>query len=105
MNNREEVKNLVQKLKTQLGITEKVKVRLKPYKGKVASISLTQKVIYLNSNLLDKLTPEELEYVIAHELLHLKYGIFHTEEFEKELKKLFKEDIRLRILKKFVGKF
>ncbi|GAB6064945.1 M56 family metallopeptidase [Aquifex pyrophilus] len=92
------------KLKEKLGIKENVKVRLKPFKRKIASVSLRKNTIYLNSEVIQRLTDKELEYIIAHELLHLKYGVFHTKEFENELKKLFDKNLELRILKRILKK-
>ena len=101
MNRNKEINAILRRLKAKIGVKGNIKVRLKPFKRKVASVSLNRKVIYLNSKIIDKLTNEELEYLIAHELLHLKHGVFHTKEFEKELKNLFKEDLQLEILRKF----
>jgi len=102
MNKNKEINTILCKLKAKIGVKENIKVKLRPFKRKLASVSLTRKVIYLNSKIVDKLTDEELEYLIAHELLHLKHGIFHTAEFEEELKNLFKEDLQLEILRKFL---
>jgi len=97
---KEKIEKLLKELKEELGIKEEVKVRLKRFKFKVASVSLSKRVIYLNSELVKKLTDEELRYLLAHELLHLKHGSFHTARFEKELLTLCKKDLSLSILKK-----
>ncbi len=101
MNIHKKINLILCKLKAELGIEERVRIRLKPFKRKIASVSLRKRIIYLNSEIIDKLTAEELEYIIAHELLHLKYGIFHIKEFEEELKRFFDENMELKILKKF----
>jgi len=44
---RKTIEKLLRELKEELGIKEEVKVRLKRFKLKVASVSLTGKVIYL----------------------------------------------------------
>jgi len=87
-----EVESILRELKKRLNIEDEVKVELKRFKRKLASVSLTRKVIYLNRDIVPELGREELGYLIAHELLHLKYGIYHTSEFEKELYQIFDED-------------
>ncbi|RUM44097.1 MAG: M48 family peptidase [Desulfurobacterium sp.] len=99
-----EVTPILEELKERTGVEGVVKVKFKPFKKKIASVSLTNRVIYLNSRVVSKLTRKELEFLIAHELLHLKHGLFHSEEFEKELKNLFesKEELEIGILRKFL---
>jgi len=100
---KERVENILKELKRKLNIEEEVDVKLKSFKRKLASVSLTKKVIYLNKELIPKITDEELSYLIAHELLHLKHGIYHTSEFEKELLELFGRDIYLSLIEKHKG--
>jgi len=90
MTNRE-IKDLLLDAKEKLKINEEIKLSIKPMKKKVASISLINKNLLINKNFLENATSEEIKYVIFHELLHLKYGIFHTQKFKSELKKYFPE--------------
>ncbi|WP_423792281.1 M48 family metalloprotease [Methanocaldococcus indicus] len=78
---------LVEELCLTLDIKYNVKIKTKHYKRKIATVSLKDKIIYINKSLVNKLSKEELKFIIAHELLHLKYGKYHI--FDNELKKLF----------------
>jgi len=95
-----EIYNILENIKFKVGIKESIKIKLKPSKKKIASISLAKRIIYLNSVVLDKLSKEELSYIIAHELLHLKHGPFHTKKFKDELSSLFEKDYHLDIFYK-----
>ncbi|AAB99223.1 TPA: M48 family metallopeptidase [Methanocaldococcus jannaschii] len=79
-----------------------IKIKIKPLKRKIASISLTNKTIYINKNILPYLSDEEIRFILAHELLHLKYGKYHINEFEEELLFLFpnKEAILINLINK-----
>ncbi|AAC07959.1 M48 metallopeptidase family protein [Aquifex aeolicus] len=97
---KERVENLLKELKERLGIEREVKIELKRFKRKLAPVSLTKRVIYINRELIPKLSDEELGYLIAHELLHLKHGIYHISEFEKELLELSGKDLYLSLYRK-----
>lgn len=100
MVDKKRLEKILNELKEKIGLEEKIQIRFKKFKRKIASISLTKKVIYLNSLFLNLLSEEEVKYLIAHELLHLKYGIIHTPKFEKELIGLCGKDLSERILMK-----
>ena len=87
------LKRLLGEVSERLNFQGNVKIRIKPLKGKVASISHRSRTIYLNKKCLEVLTEEEIKFVLAHELLHLKHGRFHTLRFEKELIGLFGRDL------------
>ncbi len=93
---------LLEDVKKELNLNYNIKIRIKPQKRKIASISLTNKIIYINKNLLPHLNEEEIKFILAHELLHLKYGKYHTNEFEQELSSLFpnKETLLMNIINK-----
>lgn len=80
------IKNMIENLRKELGIEEEVGIKMKPMKRKKATVSLLKKEIRINKNLLSDMSEQELREIIIHELLHLKYGIFHTKEFLEEMK-------------------
>ena len=86
------IRKTINELQAKIGIDGKVTFRLKPMKKKVASVSLTKMEIRINKNLLSKMDEMELRKVIAHELLHIKHGIYHTKKFEEELRKILRGD-------------
>ncbi len=86
---KKEVKDLLLEAKKELKIDEDIKLTIRPMKKKIASISLTNKNLSINKNFLENASLEEVKYVIFHELLHLKYGVFHTYKFKNELRKYF----------------
>ncbi|MEM2294120.1 MAG: YgjP-like metallopeptidase domain-containing protein [Nitrososphaerota archaeon] len=80
--NKEEINSMLNDLKQDLDIKEKIKVEVKPMKIKAASISLNKNTIRLNKNLLPQLEPQCIKYLILHELLHLKLkNIHHNNHF------------------------
>jgi predicted metal-dependent hydrolase len=87
------VKQLLNEVMEKLNLNKDLKIKVKPLKRKVASISLRTGTLYLNELCLEILTEEEIKFVIAHELLHLKHGKFHTYRFEQELKTLFGKNL------------
>ena len=99
------LKRLLGEVSERLNFRRDVKIRVKPLKGKVASISHRSGTIYLNKKCLEVLTEEEIKFVLAHELLHLKHGRFHTEKFERELRSLFNKDLTKTINGKMLKKF
>ncbi len=84
---KKEIRAIFEQLKEGIGIEEKVSLRFVPFKRKKASVSLRKKEVRLNSALLKVLCPEEVRIILAHELLHLKYGVYHSREFEEALKR------------------
>jgi len=90
---KEKIKEILEQAKKELGIEENIKLTVRPMKRKIASISLIKKVIVLNESFIKHLSEEEIRYIIFHELLHLKHGIFHTSKFKKELSKFFPNDM------------
>ena len=97
---KEKLEKLVKELSDEIGIEGGVKIKLKKFKTKLASVSLSKRVIYINSELVKELSDKEIRYLIVHELLHLKYGIFHTAKFHEELLKLCGEDLHFSIVEK-----
>jgi predicted metal-dependent hydrolase len=85
------IKKLINEIREETGIEEKVTLRLIPMKRKIASISLKKKEIRINDRLLDKFDEDMLREIIAHELLHIKHGMYHTLNFEKDMKKFRKK--------------
>jgi len=96
------VRELLKEVLKELNINRKVKIKVKPLKRKIASISPKKGTIYINKRCLKILTDEEIKFVIAHELLHLEHGKFHTEKFERELIGLFGKDLTPLINQKMV---
>lgn len=79
------IKRILEEYKNKLGIEGEVKVRLRNYKSKSAFVDLKTKTIYINKNLVD-LGEEVVEYLILHELIHLKLRTkLHTADFYSEL--------------------
>lgn len=105
---REWVKSLLERAKQAVGVEDNVKLILYPMKYKVASISLKNKTIRLNKNLLELFSEDELYYILVHELIHIKHSTLnHGEEFYKALYKLFSpgeaDEIENRIARKFIN--
>jgi len=77
-------------------------------KYKVASISLKNKTIRLNKNLLELFDDDELYYILIHELMHIKLAtVNHGEEFYKILYDIYSpeksEEVENRIVKKLIN--
>lgn len=96
----EKLEEIVRELKSKIGIEEDVGIKLKKFKLKLASVSLSKKVIYINAELIEKLDEKEIRYIIAHELLHIKHGVFHTTKFQQELTRLCGKDLHTNIVEK-----
>lgn len=93
MASRELLMEILEELKAILGITDKVKLELRPLKTKAASISLRRKVIRISKYLIPKLDEVSLRYLIFHELVHLKLRtIHHTQDFYKLIHSVFDEE-------------
>lgn len=102
------IKILLKRAKQAVGIEDNVKLVLYPMKYKIASISLKNKTIRLNKDLLELLDKQELYYVLVHELIHIKHSALnHGEEFYKALYKSFSpeeaDEIENRIVKKLIN--
>jgi predicted metal-dependent hydrolase len=98
---------LLEKVKRTLGIEDSVRLVLYPMKYKVASISLRTKTIRLNKNLVSVFNEEELRYILAHELIHIKtMSLNHGKAFHKLLNSLYaqgeSEEIENKIVKKLL---
>jgi len=86
--NRKELKEILNELKNELDITERIKVELTPMKTKAASISLKRNTIRINKNITTNLDPECITYLLLHELIHYKLkSTYHNGEFYKQLNK------------------
>jgi predicted metal-dependent hydrolase len=105
---REWIKTLLERAKQAVGVEDNIKLVLYPMKYKVASISLKNKSIRLNKNLLELFDEYELYYILVHELIHIKHSTLnHGEEFYKALYNLFSleeaDEIESRIVKKLIN--
>ncbi len=83
------IRRLLKPLCETFAIAPPVYVRVLPLKRTLASISFRTRTIRLNAHFIKLLTEEELRYVLAHELLHLKYGKVHSIAMRQELLKHF----------------
>jgi predicted metal-dependent hydrolase len=88
-----ELDKLLKEVSDKLNLKGEFRIKVKPFKRKIASISHKTGTIYINKTCLEVLTEEEIKFVIAHELLHLKHGKIHTLKFEQELRSLFSKDL------------
>ncbi|WP_457613972.1 M56 family metallopeptidase [Methanocaldococcus sp.] len=109
MKDRKMLNEILNNTINELNLNDKkadIKIKIKPLKRKIASISLINKTIYINKNILPYLSDEEIRFILAHELLHLKYGKYHINEFEEELLFLFpnKEAILMNLINKLYQK-
>jgi len=74
------VKEILEELKNELKINEEIKVIIKDYKYKLASVSLDKKLIRINKRIIND--EKLLRDVLFHELLHIKLDtVWHTPEF------------------------
>jgi predicted metal-dependent hydrolase len=90
--NIEKLVELLEDCKRLVGYDGVVKVKLKPYKIKAATVNLKRKTIYINPYMLD-LGDEVVRYLLVHELLHLKLNTLnHNSEFYKALTAIIPED-------------
>jgi predicted metal-dependent hydrolase len=81
MNYGEVVNRFLTRYKLILGVKEEVKVKIRRYNTKTAFVDLRSKIIYINRDLLD-LGEDVIEYLLLHELLHIKLGAkHHTAQF------------------------
>ncbi|MCS7374279.1 MAG: M48 family metallopeptidase [archaeon GB-1845-036] len=86
--NTKQLKEILNKLKEDLDIQDKIKLTLKPMKTKAASISLKKNTIRINKNLISKLDLDSIEYLMLHELIHYKLkSTYHNNKFYELLKK------------------
>jgi len=84
--NRNQLKEILNQLKKELGIQELIKLELKPMKTKAASISLRKSTIRINKNIIPNLDTECIKYLLLHELIHYKLkSTYHNGEFHKQL--------------------
>ncbi len=90
------LKDLVEEIKKELGIEEKVKIELKNYKRLIASTSLEKNIIRINRKILDKdFVEKKLGYenheefvmkVLKHELMHIKLKTrWHVPQYFEKL--------------------
>ena len=103
MKDKKILNEILDNIMNELNLTDKnIRIKIKPLKRKIASISLKNKTIYINKNILPYLDNEEIKFILTHELLHLKYGKYHINEFEEELLFLFpnKEIILMNLINK-----
>ncbi|RLG15675.1 hypothetical protein DRN63_05090 [Nanoarchaeota archaeon] len=78
--------------KNRVGIGDSVRLKLVPMKRKIASVSLKTNTIRLNKILISLLGSDVIEYLIIHELIHIKLGtLSHGLDFLREIKKFYSE--------------
>lgn len=102
-----DIKELLENLKKEMGIEEDIKLRVVPMKQKIASLSLDKKVLRLNKEVVEKLSEDEIRYVLLHELVHLKvkdvnHGSLFLEELEKYLDLDKTWEIEVEMVKKLI---
>jgi predicted metal-dependent hydrolase len=69
---RQNFKNYVIEWSNKIGVSEKIKaIHLRHMKRKIASCS-SKGILTFNPSILDK-PKKEMDYIIVHELLHLRY--------------------------------
>jgi len=84
--NKKQLTETLNEIKQDLGISEKIKIELKPMKTKAASISLKNNTIRINKNILPRLDQECIKYLLLHELTHYKLkSKYHNGNFYKQL--------------------
>jgi len=76
------LKELLEKVKKELGIEDEIKIEIKDYKKIIASASIEKKIIRINRKILDREFVEKelgksnhrkfIEKVLKHELMHIK---------------------------------
>lgn len=83
----EELERILRECMEAVGVDENVRIRLKKYKTKAASVNMRKKIITLNEDVLD-LGEDVIRYLILHELIHLKLkSPYHDKEFKEFLEK------------------
>ena len=95
-----EIRKIALLLKEELKLDSPIYIRVRPMKRTIASISHRTGIISLNRSFIDQLDEEELKFVLAHELLHLKYGHAHSIGMRKELMDRFTPEVEERVMKK-----
>lgn len=86
--NTKQLKEILNQIKQDLNISEKIKIELKPMKTKAASISFKRNTIRINKNILQNLDQDCIKYLILHELAHYKLkSTHHNNNFYKQLNK------------------
>ena len=90
--NMEKLAEILEECKKLVGYEGVVKVKLKHYKVKAATVNLKRKTIYINPHMLE-LGEEVVRYLLVHELLHLKLNTLnHGSEFYRILTAIISED-------------
>lgn len=83
---KEQLKEVLNEIKQDLSISEKIKIELKPMKTKAASISLKRNTVRINKNILPRLDKECIKYLMLHELAHYKLkSKYHNGDFYKKI--------------------
>ena len=98
------IMGILEEFKAILGITDKVRLELRPLKTKAASISLRRKVIRLSKYVVPRLDKISLRYLVFHELVHLRLRtIHHTKEFYELIYSVFDEETVKRAEEKILA--
>jgi predicted metal-dependent hydrolase len=66
------IKNILEEVKSELGMKNKIKVEVKKMKTKAASVSIRNAVIRLNKNVVIHSNKQCIRYLLLHELAHIK---------------------------------
>ncbi len=82
----ERLNEILDQIEQDLGISERIKIELKPMKIKAASISFKSKTLRINKNMLKDLDEDCIRYLILHELIHYKLkSTYHSDRFYRQL--------------------
>ena len=108
MSYRGAIERVLSEYRLLLGVRD-VKVRVRRLRTKAASSNIKTRTIYINKDLLD-LGEEVIEYLILHELLHIKLqSVYHDGRFYEMLHLFISpekvEAIREVIMKRMVQNY
>lgn len=99
-----QLRQILEELKEELGIKDPIKIVLVPIKTKAASISLKRRIIRINKNIIHNLDEESIKYLILHELIHYKLkNTYHNGEFYKQLTQKINEERARELERKILG--
>ncbi len=78
----EKIHRILKEIKQELNVNDDIKISIKNYKRKMASVSLDKKIIRINKEIIND--EEILREILYHEILHIKLNTkWHTPEFFK----------------------
>lgn len=89
---RAEIRSVFNELKNEFRMPKKTRLEIRPMKTKAASVSIRKNTVRLNRNLISWLDRNCIEYLILHELIHLKLrSIHHSNDFYKIIYSVMEE--------------